>query len=104
MGVFAMADGGLLLIFRGMTTEQLNEIKDTLLEQIQALGNYTSMGVAGKSWTRDLRYAWQQLEALQFVLNERSGGVPGYSGRGVIDFSETGHRGYPPGTEEDLNY
>lgn len=99
-----MADGGLLLVFRGMTTDQLLDMQSTLIDQITTLGNYTSMGVGGKNWTRDLRYAWQQLEAIQFVLNERSGGIPGYAGKGVIDFSEGGSTGFPPGTEEPLNY
>jgi hypothetical protein len=97
-----MADGGYLLIFRGMTTDQLLDLQSTMYDQLTNLGNYSSMSAGGKSWTRDMRALMAQLEALQFVLNERS--LPyGYAGKGVIDFSGS-QPGWPPGTQEDLNY
>ena len=96
-----MADGGLLLIFRSMTTEQLLELKQTMIDQITGLGAYTAMAVGGKSFTRDIRNLQAQLEALVFVLNERS---MKYEGTMITDFSGVPKTYHPPGTTEDLNY
>lgn len=62
------------------------------------------MATGGKSFTRDVRQLMGQLEAIQFVLNERgSGGKVGYDAVGVVDFSPQGHAP-KPGTSENLNY
>jgi hypothetical protein len=96
-----MADGGLLLIYRSMSTGDLQDLKDMLLNQMLSLKDYTSMTGGTKSFTRDLRQLTAQLEAVTFVLNERSGS--GYDATGVIDFKGTGSSP-PAGTEEMLNY
>jgi hypothetical protein len=100
-----MADGGLLLIFRGMTTEDLLDARDTLTQQMLALGPYASQAVGTKNWTKDTRGMQSQLEAIQFVLNERS--TPGgYAGYMITDFSkvDSGTQGQPAGTTDQLSY
>jgi hypothetical protein len=100
-----MADGGLLLIFRGMTTEDLLAAQEKLMTQFLALGPYASMAVGTKNWTKDSRAMQSQLEAIQFVLNER--GAPGpYAGWMITDFSvvDSGTRGQPAGTFDQLSY
>jgi hypothetical protein len=102
-----MADGGLLLIFRGMTTEDLLAAQEKLMQQFLALGPYASQTVGAKSFTKDTsRGGLQaQLEAIQFVLNER--GAPGpYEGWMITDFSgvDSGTRGQPAGTTDQLSY
>jgi hypothetical protein len=103
-----MADGGLLLIFRGMTTEKLLEIQAKMVEQFVAMGPYASQAVGQKSFSKDTsRSGLQaQLEAIQFVLNER--GAPGpYAGFMISDFSNvdsSGSRGQPAGTYDQLSY
>lgn len=62
------------------------------------------MSIGGKSFQRDMRFLQAQLEALQFVLNERGAGVPGYDSVGVTDFSGPPKTFHPPGTGENLNY
>jgi hypothetical protein len=99
-----MADGGMLLVYRGLTTEQLLELQQTYLEQLAAMKGYTSMTAGGKSFTSDLRSLMGSLEAIQFVLNERgSGGKVGYDAVGVVDFTGRGHAP-PAGTPDNLNY
>jgi hypothetical protein len=99
-----MADGGLLLIFRGMTTEKLLEIQAKLTEQFLALGPYAAQTVGQKSFTKDTsRGGLQaQLEAIQFVLNER--GMGGYEGYMITDFSQGMPQGQPAGTTDQLSY
>jgi len=97
-----MADGGLLLIFRGMTTEELLQWKTKLTQQMLALGPYASQGVGTKQWTKDTRGMQSQLEAIQFVLNERSGS--GYEPWMVADFSQGVPHGQPAGTTDQLSY
>lgn len=93
--VSGMADGDFLLIFRSLTTEDLQARKDSLLDQMTTL---TSMTVGGKSLTRDLRHLKEQLTAITFVLKER--GCP-YEGVMITDFS-TPPATPPPGTIELL--
>jgi hypothetical protein len=98
-----MADGGLLLIFRGMTTEELLEWKTKLTQQFLALGPYSSQTVGAKSFTKDSRALQSQLEAIQFVLNERSMG--GYEGWMIADFSQNSvPQGQPAGSVDQLSY
>jgi len=102
-----MADGGLLLIFRGMTTEQLLEIQAKLTQQFLALGPYSAQTVGAKSFTKDTsRGGLQaQLEAIQFVLNERGArGEQGYEGWMITDFSQGVSQGQPAGTTDQLSY
>jgi hypothetical protein len=99
---FAMADGGLLLIFRGMTTEELLEWKTKLTTQMLAMGPYGGQTVGSKSWTKDTRGMQSQLEAIQFVLNERAYG--GYDHYYVVDFSRGANQGQPAGTTDQLSY
>lgn len=100
-----MADGGLLLIFRGMTTEELLALREKLTEQFIALGPYASQTVGAKSFTKDSRALQSQLEAVQFVLNERgaAGGL-GYAPCYVMDFGGGGYRGQPAGVTDQLSY
>jgi hypothetical protein len=100
-----MADGGLLMIFRGMTTEQLLDLRDSLIEQWIALGPYAAQTVGTKSFTKDSRNLQAQLEALQFVLNERgaAGGI-GYSRYFIYDFSLSQPDGQPAGVTDQLSY
>ena len=102
-----MADGGLLLIFRGMTTEDLLAAQQKLMQQFLALGPYASQTVGQKSFTKDTSRGGlqSQLEAIQFVLNER--GMNGYEGWMITDFSDVdygGARGQPAGTYDQLSY
>lgn len=99
-----MADGGLLLIFRGMTTDQLLELQEKWIEQWIALGPYGSQTVGSKSFTKDSRGLQAQLEALQYVLNERA--VPGGKAAGyyVFDFSQGGGNAQPAGATDQLSY
>jgi hypothetical protein len=102
--ILAMADGGMLLVYRGLTTEQLLELQQMYLEQLASMKGYTSMTAGGKSFTSDLRSLMGNLEAIQYVLNERgSGGKVGYDAVGVVDFSPQGH-GQPAGTTDQLNF
>ena len=99
-----MADGCLLLIFRGYTTDQLLALQSKLQANLLAAGTYSSQTIGAKSYTRDLRYLTDQLCAVQFVLNERT--TP-YEGTVITDFSsiETGGaRGQPAGVTDDLSY
>ena len=99
-----MADGGLLLIFRGMTTDQLLGLQSTMIDQLTNLKDYTSMTIGGKSFTRNFQSLTGQLEAIQFVLNERSSGsLVGYDAVGVVDFSVGAGAAPPPGTTEPLD-
>jgi hypothetical protein len=100
---FHMADGGLLLIFRGMSTDDLLAAQQKLMAQFIAMGPYGSMSVGGKSFTKDARFLQGQLEAIQFVLNER--GTPGpYEGFVITDFSAGMPQGQPAGTTDQLSY
>lgn len=100
-----MADGGLLMIYRSMTTEELLDLRATLMDQMLSLKDYTSMTAGGKSFTRDMRQLTSQLEAVTFVLTERgSCGTLGYDAVGVTDFSGYPKGYHPPGTAEELNY
>lgn len=100
-----MADGGLLLIFRGMTTEELMALKTKLVNQFLALGPYAGQTIGSKSWTKDARGLQSQLEAVQFVLNERgAAGVPGYEPYVIIDFSQGQPAGQPAGSTDQLTY
>lgn len=97
-----MADGGLLLVYRGMSTDDLLNLQDMLTQQMLNLKDYTSMTTGVKSFTRDLRQLLGQLEAIQFVLNERgSGSNVGYDAVGVVDFTERG-AAPPPGFTQPL--
>jgi hypothetical protein len=99
---FAMADGGMLLIFRSMTTEELLAMKEKLMAQFLALGPYGGQTVGSKSWTKDTRGMQSQLEAISFVLAERSAG--GYDHYYVMDFSRGANQGQPAGTNDQLSY
>ena len=72
------------------------------------MGPYASQAVGQKSFSKDTsRSGLQaQLEAIQFVLNER--GAPGpYAGWMIADFSNVdyeGTRGQPAGTTDQLSY
>lgn len=90
-----------------MTTEKLLEIQAKMVEQFVAMGPYASQTVGQKSFTKDAsRGGLQaQLEAIQFVLNER--GSPGpYAGWMITDFSkvDSGTQGQPAGTFDQLSY
>lgn len=100
-----MADGGLLLIFRGMTTEELLALRTKLVNQFLALAPYASMTTGSKSFTKDARALQAQLEAVQFVLNERgaAGGL-GYEPFLIIDFSQGQGAGQPAGATDQLSY
>jgi hypothetical protein len=101
-----MADGGLLLIFRSMSTEDLLLARDKLIKQFLALGPYSSQTVGAKSWTKDRNGIQDQLEAITFVLNERgaAGGL-GYAPYIVTDFSNNPlPAGQPAGTTDQLSY
>lgn len=92
-----MADGGLTLIYRSLTTEDLLAKKDKLIDEIASLGSFTSGTVGNKSYARDVRRAEANVEAIIFVLNERSGAqAPGHL---ATDFSGCGRR-----QPESLNY
>lgn len=103
-----MADGGLLMIFRGMTTEQLLELQEQFIEQWVALGPYASQTVGNKTFAKDSRGLQAQLEAIQYVLNERGAvGAGAASGMGnyfVYDFSQGTSHGQPAGTNDQLSY
>jgi hypothetical protein len=100
-----MADGGLLLIYRGMTTDQLLDLQAQFTEQWIALGPYSAQTVGDKSFTKDPRGLQSQLEAIQFVLNERgAGGTPGYVRLFVYDFSLGTTNAQPAGTNDQLSY
>ena len=100
----AMADGGMLLIFRGQPTDVLLDLQNSMMDQLTSMKDYTSMTAGGKSFTRDFRQLMGQLEAIQFVLNERgSGGKVGYDSVGVVDFTERG-KAPPAGTSQPLTY
>jgi len=92
-----MADGSLLLIFRSQTTKDLAKRQKLLLKQMTTL---SSQSVGQKSFTRDLRHLKEQLEAITFVLNERSG--TGYEPFILTDFSGVGSAP-PAGTAESLS-
>lgn len=89
-----------------MTTEELLQWKTKLTEQMMALGPYGSMTAGAKSWTKDTSRSGvqSQLEAVVFVLNERSMG--GYEGTMITDFSKVddGTQGQPAGTNDQLSY
>lgn len=97
-----MADGGQLLVYRAYATADLINLQQQLQAAILAAGSFTSQTIGGKSYTRDLRYLHQQLEAVQFVLNERT--TP-YQGTVLADFSqiEGPHSGQPAGTIDVLS-
>lgn len=92
------------MIFRGMTTEQLLELQAQFVEQWVAMGPYASQTVGNKSWTKSMRSLQDELEAIQYVLNER--GVPGGKAPGyyVYDFSQGTSSGQPAGTTDQLSY
>lgn len=96
-----MADGGQLLIFRAFTTEELLVWREKLKAQFLAMGPYASQTVGAKSWTKDTRALNAQMEAIQFVLNERS--CP-YEPFMITDFSQGGSAGQPAGTFDQLSY
>jgi len=96
-----MADGDLLLIYRSLLTGDLYARKQKLLDQMTTI---TSMSVGQKSFSRDLRHLKDQLAAITFVLQERSGGPCGYKGVVVTDFSDGAGRGQPAGTNDQLSY
>lgn len=94
-----------MLIYRGMTTEQLLELQEQFMEQWIALGPYSAQTVGDKSFTKDPRGLQSQLEAIQFVLNERgAAGTTGYVRSFVYDFSLGGHEGQQAGTTDQLSY
>ncbi len=93
-----MASGSLLLIYRSLDTGELLSRKQKLLDQMTTI---TSLSVGQKSFTRDVRHLQEQLEAITFVLKERSNGPRGYEGTMVTDFSG-GTRGQPAGTTDQL--
>jgi len=96
-----MADGGYLLVFRAMPNDQLLAMQQKYLDQMLNLGSYTSQTIGAKSYSRDLRELRSILEAIQFVLNERSMGD--YEGTILTDFSEGGLlQGEPAGTTDPL--
>jgi hypothetical protein len=101
-----MADGGLLLIFRSMSTEDLLAARDKLMKQFLALGPYASQAVGAKSWTKDRNGIQDQLEAITFVLNERgAAGALGYAPYIITDFSDNGMpQAQPAGTTDQLSY
>lgn len=77
-----------LLRFRQKTVEQLQTLQ-TELEAQQSIFSQQSMGT--KSYTRDLRRLDDQLNAIAFVLREKTPIVinkrPGDYGTGITDFS-----------------
>ncbi len=91
-----MPDGDYILIFRSMSTEDLNDRKETLLEKMTTI---SSMGVGSKTFTRDLRQLKDQLAAITFVLKERTTPYKRYS---VFDFSGSPLPTNPSGTTENL--
>lgn len=100
-----MADGGLLLTYRGYTTEDLLALQQQMQAQFLAMGAFSSQTIGGKSYTRDIRFLQSQLEAIQFVLNERGAGGHGpYEGTIITDFSqvEGPKKGQPAGTIDVL--
>jgi hypothetical protein len=100
-----MADGGLLLVFRGMDTGTLLTMQAKLQGHLSNLSAYSSQTVGSKSFTRDVNAIQRQLEAIQFVLNERGSGIPqGYEGIYLTDFSTGIPQGQPAGTTDQLTY
>lgn len=92
------------MIYRSMTTEELLDLKATMMEQMTNLKDYTSMTSGAKSWTRDFRQLMSQLEGVVFVLNERgAAGKTGYDAVGVVDFTCRGHAP-PAGTVEPFTH
>jgi hypothetical protein len=89
-----MADGGLLMIYRAVYTGTLLARRDTLFN---SLTSFSSMTVGGKSFQRDIDNNRRHLEAIQFVLNERT--CP-YEGTVLTDFSDTPMIHARPGDEE----
>lgn len=88
-----------------MSTEDLLAAQEKLMAQFLAMGPYASQTVGVKSFTKDSRAMQSQLEAIQFVLNER-GGPPGhgYEGFMITDFSAGMPAGQPAGTTDQLSY
>lgn len=100
-----MADGGLLLVFRGMDSGTLMTMLQKLQGHLSNLSAYSSQTVGSKSFTRDVNAIQKQLEAIQFVLNERGSGlIHGYHGRLLTDFSDAETVGQPAGTTDQLTY
>jgi hypothetical protein len=100
-----MADGGLLLVFRGMDSGTLITMQAKLQGHLSNLSAYSSQTVGSKSFTRDVNAIQKQLEAIQFVLNERSSGiVQGYEGVYLTDFSQGVTQGQPAGSTDQLTY
>lgn len=91
------------MTYRGYTTQDLLTLQQQMRAQFLAMGAFSSQTIGGKSYTRDLRYLQSQLEAIQFVLNERT--TP-YEGVVLTDFSqiEGPKKGQPYGTIDELSY
>lgn len=94
-----MADGSLLLVYRSYDTGELIALRDKIKGSYSTMSSQT---VGSKSYTRDLRLLQSQLEAITFVLNERT--TP-YQGTILADFSQGGvPRGQPAGVNDQLSY
>lgn len=81
-------------------------LQQQMQAQFLAMGAFSSQTIGGKSYTRDLRFLQSQLEAIQFVLNERNGAIGPYQGTVLTDFSqiEGPKKGQPAGTVDELSY
>ena len=94
------------MIFRGMSTEDLLAAQQKLTAQYLAMGPYGSQTVGPKSWTKDTSRDGlkSQLEAIQFVLNERGSPCGKYVGTMLTDFSQGTSAAQPAGTTSELSY
>lgn len=80
-------------------------LQQQMQAQFLAMGAFSSQTIGSKSYTRDLRFLQQQLEAIQFVLNERNGSLGPYQGTVLTDFSQGAiPQGQPAGVVDDLSY
>jgi hypothetical protein len=88
-----------------MTTDQLLDLQSQFIDQWVAMGPYASQTLGNKAWTKDTRTIQSQLEAIQYVLNERGAlGSMTASGYYIYDFSQGGSDAQPAGTTDQLSY